>query len=381
MKLTIVAADLKAALDVASKTVGKAAYAPTIAMVLCEATLDGGLRLTGTNLDTRSWRTAQANVVREGSVCLPPDRLASVLDVCGDGDQITIDVDDTNRARITSGRAVTRCTGLPAEGFPVAPSFDEPLCDLTLSAAVLADTIMAVLHAAAKDQSRPVLAGVLFSIADGELTCAAADGFRLAIRSVKTDADADLNVIVDGKPLATITKALEGATSARVTVDARTSMLAIDSEAGCWAVKLIDGQFPDFRRVIPRDPTTTATVSKAALLGAIKLTRGITSTFTEGDKTISGVSIKLTVSEASIEARAGDAASDTEAVIELDAEVYGPAITIGFNGKYLDDAVSAIDGPNVCLKLTGHQSPAIVVHPDDVHNESPQICMPMSVAR
>lgn len=382
MKLALLPEATKSALAVAQMALGKSAWQPIVGHVLLEASVDGGLRVSGTDLEARAWHTIAAEVHEHGSVTLPPKALLDFLDATRPGEPFSLAVNDQHKAELVYAKTRVRIAGLDPEGFPPCPDFSDPETDLTVSADVLATLIQSVSHAVAPDGSRAVLAGILVRVRGGELTLVAADGHRLALRSVAVDAP-DIEVIAQGRVLAKAVGVLSRATSARLLVDRRASMVCLDTEAGCLAVRLIEGQFPDFNRFIPRDPPIQVTVDRSDLLRAARLIRNVVTEEVNSDKRRSSTQrARLTVGADTLVVQASGTDGDQEAEIVLEAvRTRGDDLTIVFNGAYFRDAIEAIESPRVVLEMTGPASPAIV-RPDGEPNGSHQhVLMPMHDAR
>lgn len=381
MKLTVTAGKLKLALGVARIAAStRVQYTPVLQHVLLEAD-DGLLTLSGTDTEARSWHAVACEIAESGAVTISPKALADFLDAVADSALVTLTVDDKHKAELVAGGTRVRVAGLDPELFPVCPSFDEPLFDTTLAAEELSTLIASTVFAAAPADSRPVLAGVLLRAADHALTLVAADGHRLAYRSVPYDGP-DLNVIAHARYLAKIGSEVRRATSARLLVDAHRSMLCIDSEAGSFAVRLIDGDFPDFTRIIPHETPIQITADRDDLLRAARLIRNvITEEVGEKGRTSKTQRAHLTVHGDAIEVRAIGTDGDQEAEATIPAErERGDDLSITFNGVYFRDAVEAIDSPRVTIELVGPSSPSIV-RPTGPRNGHLQVVMPMFDAR
>lgn len=372
MKVVISPGNLRVALSVASSAVSpRMATLPVLRHVLLCATPDGGLRVDGTDLETRSWHTVSARVDEAGSVCLPPKPISDLLDAV-DGD-ITISVNEQHKAELVSGRTRIRLAGFDPEEMPVCPSFDTSAWDHTLPADLLMGAVRSVAHAVAPDDSRPTLAGINLCVAGGMLTLAAADGFRLAVRTLEVDAP-DLSVIAQGKTLAKAAGMLGAATSARLIVDANESTLLVDSEVGCWAIRLIEGQFPDFNRIIPRDAPIGVTVDRADLLRALSLVQHV-------EQTTRGNRVWLSIIPDSIEVRASGVDHDQEAEAIIGATLdRGDPIRIGVNERYLREAVGAIGATSVVVEMTAPGTP-ILVRNANGDRSCLQVTMPMGESR
>lgn len=383
MKLTIAPGYLRAALTVALSSVpSRTPVLPVLGCVLLDATPDGGLIVSGTDLDSRSSRTVPAEVSAAGAVALPPAPLRSFLDAVVDSEPITLTVDGKHKAELISGRTRVRVAGFDPESFPVAPSFGDPSCDLTLSAEALRILVSSVAHAVAPDDSRPVLAGILLQVTDGTLTAVTADGYRLAMRSVEVEPGADLDVIVQGKALIRAARLAGDATSARLMVDAGRSMLQVDTESGVWSMRLVDGQFPGFRRVIPKDAPVAVTVDRDDLTRAMRLIKSaMNETTDDKGRTYKTVMARLTIGADSVEVSAKGTDGDQEAEITLPATLErGEGLTITINGAYLTDAIGAIDTSRVTFEMAGPASP-VILRPAGDGRDALQVLMPMHDAR
>lgn len=381
MRLTINPGPFQAALNVATTAVKRSSTLPVLEHALLEA--DGEtLTVSGTDLESRAWHTVACTVIEPGAVALPPKALANFLDNIIPTEPVTLTVGDTHKAELVSGVTRIRTAGFDAEEFPVRPDFSAPAFDYTLSAVDLSMLIRSTAFAAAPNDSRPALAGVLFRARDGVLQCVAADGYRLAMREIAAEGLPELDVIAQAKMLSKLAGHLDKATSARLVVDANRSMLLVDTEQGCWTVRVIDGQFPDFNRIVPRDTPIAVTVAKADLMRASKLIRNVV-TEVDDDKgrRYTTSRARLSIRGDAIDMRATGTGGDQEADTTIEAvRERGDNLEIAFNGAYFRDAVEVIDAERITLEMTGPASPS-VLHAAGPRNGHLQVVLPMSIAR
>jgi DNA polymerase-3 subunit beta len=382
MKISVLPGALASALAVATSTIAsRNPVNPIFGCVLLEATPDGGLVVSGTNLESRSSHTVQAEVIEAGAVALPPDALRAFLEAVPGSEAITLTVNAAHKAEMVSGKTRSRVAGHDPEQFPMPPSFDDPAVDVTIGAETLRLLVGSVGYAIAPDDSRPVLSGVLLRIKDGRLTAAAADGFRLATRSVEIEDAPDLDVIPHGKTLIRAAGMLDKAMSARLLVDANRSMLKIDTEAGVWSMKLIDDDFPDFWRIVPKNAPTVVTLDRSDLQRAMRLIRTVMEEVTEKGRTYRTVMARLTVTAESLDIQARGKDGDQEAEVSIAADLErGQGMAITFNGAYFRDAIEAIDADRITLELSGPASPALL-KPRGEPRDHIHVCMPMHDAR
>lgn len=371
MKATVLAGQFAAALAVAQKAVAKKAHIPILAGVLVEATAeDGGrLTLTGTDTYTRAWHGVAARVDRPGAVILPPESLARFLAAVDPADAVTISVNEQHKAMLVSGANKSTVSGLDADDYvPMAPIGGG--AEVTFAPTVFAGLVKAVAYAAAKDESRPVLVGVLLQSAGGTVTLAAADGFRMAMVQYAFPDAPDLSVIVPASPLAQAAGMADG--PVRLSVDAGGNRLLIASDGGSWALTLIDGQFPDFTRIVPAASLVTLELDREPFKRALGLVEKI-------DKGENGFKVKLTPTADAVGLFAHS--QDEEAEATLTCVVTGePLVSVNFNLTYLRQAVDAVDADRVALETNGPASPAIV-RAAGARNGHLHVVMPMHVVR
>lgn len=380
MKCSVLASDLRAALDVAVPCTAKTSVYPILTHVLCQADPETGLTVTGDGGDRqRAWRTVPAIVETAGAVTLPTQQVSDLIESIDTSATVEIVVADSHKATLTSGKTRLRVAGFDPEEFPAPQTFDVPSWDHTMPGALFAQAVASVAHAIAPDNSREVLAGISLAAADDTLTLAAADGFRLAVRTVPAEGVTPVTAIVSGKALAQAVRHLGGGSTVRLALSANVGALLLDSDASCWSVRLIEGQFPDFRRIVPTETPILVTVAKADLVRATRLTRNLTTTETKDGRQVTYTATHLSVGPDGIEVSAVDGDRSAETQIEADLE-RGEPLAVRFNGTYFRDAVGAIESERVTLELQSDAKPA-VIREAGARNGHVQVVMPMIAAR
>lgn len=357
MKLQIQAAALASALGVAERAVGHDRNIDILSMVLLAATPDGGLTVAGTDLKSHAERTVVAAVERAGMICLPPGKIRDMLSGVLASAAITIDTSAQHKAVFTSGRTLVRIPGRDPEEFPATPSADDPSVDITLWVDTFRDIVQTVAFAAATDDSRPSIAGVRIESHGDELHWIAADGFRAARRIISYEGIA-LAIIVPAARLKAVTDRLGGARGdVRLVVTATRSHLMIESDAGRWAIKLIEeASYPDLSRAFAGAPTGLLTVNRDDLHRACKLVANVTTDIPQGDgKTTQATKARLTIGRDSLEVRGGDPEADHEAVTAFDAVLEGDPTVIALSTPRLRDALDALPVERVTLELGGYR--------------------------
>ncbi|NTW01883.1 MAG: DNA polymerase III subunit beta [Oscillochloris sp.] len=376
MKLTCLQDSLKRGLATVSHAVAGKSTLPVLSNVLL-ATDGGRLKLAATNLDVGITHWIGAQVQEEGAITVPAKLLADVVGGLPN-DHITLTLDSrTQTVKVECARFTSNIKGIEAEEFPTIPTVSDRVPTVSLSPAVLREAIDQVAFAAASDDTRPVLAGVLVRLRDNRATFAAADGFRLATRVVQLPEPVaqSQEFIIPARSLvelARIAADSEGNVSMTITPGGSQALFHTDSTE--LVSRLIDGKFPDFERIIPSQYLTRSVLDTAALAKAVKLA----SYFASSSQNV----VKLTIEPGGelgpgrlvISSNAAEVGDNTG---EIDGMIHGEGGQIALNVKYLAEALAAIKTAQVALETQTSQSPGVfkpVGQEGYIH-----IVMPMSI--
>ena len=395
MKLTCLPEKLAEGLATVGRVVSTRSTLPVLSNVLLQ-TDEGQLKLSATNLELAVSCWVGARVESEGAITLPSRLLIDYVALLGAGEPLSLELKG-KKAHLTCGRFEANISGIDADDFPPIPTVSGG-ASLPMRASVLKEAIEQVVFAAAQDDSRPVLAGVLMTVKEGKLTLAAADGFRLAVRRVdlgttggpeeagsptsdRGSSAAQLQMIVPARTLTEVARGLPDDEEEIVEIASTPDQnQVLFKHKGAEVVsRLIEGQFPDYNRIIPKDSKTRVTLQTADFLRATKAAQVFARDNSmivrlelvpaEGDDAALG---KVTVTATSAEI--GDNTGD------VDASVEGEAQHVAFNGRYLRDALEALDAQQAFLEVTGPASPG-VIRPASGPNGYLHVIMPMHVAR
>lgn len=384
MKISCLQQNLAEGLGVVGRVVPGKSTLPVLSNVLL-ATDEGRLKLAATNLEMAITVWVGAHVEDEGTITLPARVLTEWVNLLDREQQVELVLNPRNRrVHLRCGRYESNISGIDSEDFPPIPSVEQG-ASVTLDAALLKGAIDQVAFAAAQDDSRPVLAGVLLKIEGETLTLAAADGFRLAVRTVELPSGTDqpLSVIVPAKALSELARVLPDGEGKQVELAAtpNRSQVLFRFDDVQLVSRLIEGQFPDYARIIPRDPKTHAQMGTRELVQATRAA----SVFARDNSMI--VKLELVPPETQEEVALGKVVvSSTSAEMgdntgDLDATVSGEEQQVAFNGKYLREALEALASPQVHLYLTGPTSPGIFRPAAGESSDYLHVIMPMHVAK
>lgn len=330
MRVSIDRSQLAHALATVNRAIESRNSIPILANVLL-AVEDGQLRLTGTDLDVEITTSLPVLDCQSGAVTVPGKMLADIAKrATGD---VTLALDE-GRLTVASGRSRYKLDVLPAEDFP---SFSAGKFDTTLDLD-LAALVAPCVHCISTDETRYYLAGVYLHAVDGRLVAVATDGHRL-MRNVGPEGTMDYGVILPRKLVGLLPK---GA----VTVELSQNKVRVTSGSTVITSKLIDGTFPDYVRVIPTGNSNVLTVERQALMKAVERVAAVADDKSRAVKFAVGDVLRLMLA---------DKASD-----EVSIEFEGEPLEIGFNARYVNDMLGALDEANVRFALGDAGSPAVV---------------------
>jgi DNA polymerase-3 subunit beta len=305
------------------------------------------LRLAGSDLDLTIQVTAAVSGQEDG-VCVIPARLAADIVRALEPGAVQIDTDD-DEARIASGRSQFAVRTLPADEFPRLPVQSGDA--VTLAAADFSEALRQVVRAASSDDARPVLTGVLMAAEDPGLRLVATDSYRLAVRDLP-----GASVLREGQKVLIPSRALtelQRLAGAEAATDVTLRLGEHDATFEVGDVKLttrlIEGEFPNYRQLIPASYPNRLIVSREALLDALRRVRLLVRDQTTPARiALKADGIQLTVVSTEI----GQATED------VDAKYEGAEMTVAFNPGYLIDGVEAITGDEVLLETLDALKPA-----------------------
>lgn len=359
MQLRCQQAELERALHQVSRAVARRSTLPVLSNVLLVAD-EGTLRVTATNLEIALSVTLPADVLEPGQLSVRADVFSDFIGSLPRQEVTLTGSPGNTDLRVTCGTSKARIAGIPAEDFPTIARIGEQPPTATVSTEALREAIGQVVFAAATDDSRPVLAGVLLEFRGQELTLAAADGFRLSVRtlSLPQPAATDLAIIVPAKALGELARVVaDGEETVHLLVTPNRSQVLARSGRLEFLSRLIDGSFPEFRQIIPKQWRTRVTVDREAFLAAARRAKIFAQSNNEVVKLqfLPGDS-ELDPGSMVVSAQAADA-GDTEDV--LPARVDGPEATIAFNGRYLTDVLSVAKSTEIAIEMTSSNAAGV----------------------
>lgn len=353
MKLSITKEHFANGLQAVQNIVGGRTTLPILANVLLQAEKDR-LRLTATDLDVTVACSVEARIARGGATTLPGKRLFSIVREAP-LPELELEVDERNVCSLRSGPSFFKLNGLPAEDFPPIPSFEDAR-PIVLPQDKVKGMLRRTAFAASSDETRYVLNGIFFSLRDHKVTTVATDGRRLALTDEEADIEptAHAEFIVPTKAINELSRLLQDKGTVEVRHTENQVAFALKDEQGGEALvisKLVEGTYPNYQQVIPRESKERVTLVREEFLQALRRAEIMTS-----DKSNS---VKLTFARNQL-AITANTPEVGEARETLAINYKGSEFAIAFNPVFLVEALRALDNDEVFFELTDELSPGVL---------------------
>jgi DNA polymerase III subunit beta len=372
---------LQRALALVSRAVAAKTSLPILSNVLVGAEGDR-VRIAATNLEIGITTWIDADVQEEGLVSVDARLLADFVNTLPAG-SVRLRAERGKFAlqvQSGEGRHATKAgiNGVDPDDFPVLRSEADGAFAATVDPQILREMIGQVEFAAATDESRPVLAGVLARFEGAGLTLAAADGFRLAVRTgpLAEPVTERLDAIVPARAMRELGRILgDHADPVALTIAPNRSQLMVRVDDTEFVSRLIEGTFPDYRAIVPREFNTSVTVGRDALLTAVRRA----SFFARDNNDV----VRMLVSEGEADGEMGavevsaTAAERGSSQSFVDAGVRGPETQIAFNARYLVDVLGVLRHGSVMMGMNGPNQAGVIRAADA--DDYDHVIMPMVI--
>jgi DNA polymerase-3 subunit beta len=320
---------------------------PILANVLLE-TEEGTVRLTATDLEVGARVAVPARVAGKGAITVSARKLAEIVKELPAA-AVALKVGDNAAVSLRCAGVTYKLVGMPPDDFPpVVPA--SPGAWLTLEAKVVRDMLTQTSFAISHDETRYALNGVLFSLSGNDMRLVATDGHRLAL-AVRTLGDVGRAVtgIVPRKAITEVMRVLGAGEQVQIGITENQFVLQMPNFV--MTARLIEGQFPNYEAVIPKGHPGKLVISRAAIAAAL---RRVSVMAEERNKP---VKIVLAPAVLRIMASSQDMG---EAEESLDVDYAGDELAIGFNSRYLLDAIGPIESEQVTIEFKDSLSPGVV---------------------
>ncbi len=377
MKVSCLQENLARGLGVVARAVAPRSTLPVLGNVLL-ATENGRLRLSATNLEMGITCWIGTKIEEDGSTTVPARTFVDLVNTLPN-DRVDMELTvRTQTLNVRCGAFNNDIKCIDAQEFPPLPPAE--LDDgLTLNVADLREMISQVTLAASTDDARPVLTGVLVEVDGGEMTMAAADGFRLSVRSahLPSPAAGPIKAIIPARALTELSRVIsDGEETVSMILPPNRGQVIFRAGNIEVVSQLIEGTFPDYQGIIPTSHTTRSVLPTDAFLKACKAADIFAREAAHSARLRITPGAELTPGTVEVSATAAETGSNETLV---DGNIEGEPIEIAFNVRFLVDVLSVLDAPNVALETTGTSSPGLI---RPVGNEDfLHVIMPMHLGR
>ncbi len=351
MKLSVMQENLARGLQIVSRAVSTRSTLPVLANVLLR-TEDAGLKLTATNLEIGMTYWVPGKIEADGAITVPARLLTDLVNSLPGSERVDLELQAHDTLLLRAGRFETRLKGIDAEEFPAIPTAGERPTT-RIAQRVLRQALAETAFAAATDEARPILTGVLARFEGDRLTLAAADNYRIAVKTIPVlDPVPDTSLVIPARSLHELSRILADVEDPLdLVLSPSRNQVLFHLEGVDLVSRLIDGQFPNYQQVLPQGHTTRAEVDREELLKAVRLAGLIASSSANIVKLqVGGEAEGVTVTAV---ADVGDNRGQVEASVE------GDGTAIAFNARYLSDVLQNVAVERFSIELNGPLSPGV----------------------
>ena len=374
MKVVLNRADLLKGISTVQSAVAAKNTMPILANVLLEAR-DKKLEFVATDLDMGIRCSVVAEVVEKGSITINAKKLSDIVRELPEA-SVDIEIDENQKMILVCQKSQFKVHGLPKDDFPILPEVKKEKV-FKIKGSLIQQMIHKTIFAVSTDETRYVLNGVFFQVENEKLKMVATDGHRLAYihKKLEGKGEGKTNVIIPTKTLNELSKVISDASKGKEEKDETTVEVVTTENQIKFTVegveiisRLIEGQFPNYEQVIPKESDKKVEASCSELSAATKRVAILTS------EKSNSIRYQIKPGKISISSKTPDMG---EAKEEIDASYKGEEISIAYNAKYVLDVLKNVGTEQVVIELTQPLSPGILKPKGD----SDYLCviMPMRV--
>jgi DNA polymerase-3 subunit beta len=352
MKVVCQRDDLAQKLSIVARAVSTRASVQILSGVLLRA--EGGrLNLAATDMELSLRSSLDAQVGGDGAVVVPGRLLVDLVRLLPDS-QVTIEHRaDESVVRVTSGASTSTLHTYAAEDFPRLPDLDT-VGTFTVDRESLLDTVSRVARSASRDESRPVLTGILVRFESGKLVMAATDSYRLSVKETELVGDVpELEAIIPARALAELARIAQSGDTIELGVHENQVVFAADD---VWlTTRRIDGQFPNYKQLLPETFEHELTLPRGELLDVVRRVGVMV-------QRTSPIQLRFAEGELTVFARTQDVGEAKEA---MPVQFAGEPMEIGFNAEFLREGIESLGADDIRLKLISPLRPAVIEGDED----------------
>jgi DNA polymerase III subunit beta len=365
VKVTCTKDELTRALSVVGRAVSTRATVQVLGGVLLRAG-DGQIELAATDMEVSLRLSTEAQVEGEGAVVAPGRLLVDLARLLPDSEVVLEHRPEQGVLEITCGTASYRLNTYSAEDFPKLPDVTG-VQSFTVDSAAFLETVSKVARSASRDESRPVLTGVLVRFEGAKLIMAATDSYRMSVKEteLKEAAAAELEAIVPARALTELSRIAQDA--AELQVGVQENHVAFGAGDVWLTTRRIDGQFPNYKQLLPETFEHEVTLPREEFLEVVRRTSVMA-------QRNSPLRLRFADGEVTVSAQTQDVG---EAKESLPVPFTGEALEIGFNPEFLRDGLDSVETEEIALRLISPLRPGLLRSEEE---EFSYLIMPIRLA-
>lgn len=349
MKIVCNKSDLVSGVSIVSKAVSNKTTLPILECILMEASA-GTITLTANDMELGIETNIEGNILEQGKIALDAKLFFEIVRKLPDND-VTIETDSDYKATITCEKACFHIVGQEGSEFPYLPEIEKEK-SITLSQFTLKEVIRQTIFSISDNENNKLMTGELFEAEDKKLNVVSLDGHRISIRNIELKESYDsFKVVVPGKTLQEISKILSGETESEVTIYFTNNHIVFEFSNTVVVSRLIEGEYFRIDQMLSNDYETKVRINKKELLSCIDRA---TLLVKEGDK--KPIIINITDESMQLKIQSQIGSMNEEIMITKD----GKDLLIGFNPKFLIDALRVIDDEEVSLYFMNAKAPCFI---------------------
>lgn len=349
MKLVFTKSNLNKAVGIVMKAVPTRTTMNILECILIDATTNE-IKFTGNDMELGIETIVEGEIIEKGKVAIDAKLFSEIVRKLPDND-ITLTTDSNNNALITCEKSKFNIAGKSGDDFSYLPAIIKDKM-ITLSQFQLKEVINQTIFSIAINDNNKMMTGELFEVNEGTLKVVGLDGHRIAIRNIKLEGRADdVRVVITGKTLQEISKILNADAESFVNIYFTNNHVLFEFDQTHVVSRLIEGDYFKISQMLSNDYETKVSINKKEFLDSIDRANLL---IREGDKKPIIINILNGLLQVNVNSAIGALNED----IDIDKE--GKDIMIGFNPKFLMDALRVIDDENVTIYLVNHKSPCFI---------------------
>lgn len=349
MKLVFTKSNLNKAVGIVMKAVPTRTTMNILECILIDATTNE-IKFTGNDMELGIETIVEGEIIEKGKIAIDAKLFSEIVRKLPDND-ITLTTDSNNNALITCEKSKFNIAGKSGDDFSYLPAIIKDKM-ITLSQFQLKEVINQTIFSIAINDNNKMMTGELFEVKEGTLKVVGLDGHRIAIRNIKLEGRSDdVRVVIPGKTLQEISKILNADAESFVNIYFTNNHVLFEFDQTHVVSRLIEGDYFKISQMLSNDYETKVSINKKEFLDSIDRANLL---IREGDKKPIIINILNGLLQVNVNSAIGALNED----IDIDKE--GKDIMIGFNPKFLMDALRVIDDENVTMYLVNHKSPCFI---------------------